>query len=59
MAFEFSTQSTLQQYFGKAHDLVRKSVRDFVKKEILPHIDEWEEAGEFPLELYRKACNLC
>lgn len=58
MAFEFSTQSTLQQYFGKAHDLVRKSVRDFVKKEILPHIDEWEEAGEFPLELYRKAADV-
>ncbi|MBI9085872.1 MAG: acyl-CoA dehydrogenase family protein [Desulfobacterales bacterium] len=58
MAFEFSTQSTLQQYFGKAHDLVRKSVRDFVKKEILPHIDEWEEAGEFPLSLYRKAADV-
>ena len=58
MAFDFSTQSTLQQYFGKAHDLVRKSVRDFVKKEILPWIDEWEEAGEFPLELYRKAADV-
>ena len=58
MAFDFSTQSTLQQYFGKAHDLVRKSVRDFVKKEILPFVDEWEEAGEFPRELYAKAADV-
>jgi acyl-CoA dehydrogenase len=55
MAFEFSTQSTLQTYFGKSHDLVRKSVREFVKKEVLPFIEDWEEAGEFPRELYQKA----
>ena len=35
-------------YFGKEHNLVRKSIREFVKKEIIPNIDEWEENGEFP-----------
>jgi len=55
MALEFKAQAGCQEYFSKAHEMVRRSVRDFVKKEILPHIDEWEEAGEFPLALYAKA----
>ena len=49
------TQSGCQEYFSKAHEMVRRSVRDFVKKEILPNIDDWEEQGEFPLGLYAKA----
>ena len=55
MSLEFKEQSGYQEYFSKAHDMVRQSVRDFVKKEILPDIDDWEENGEFPLALYRKA----
>jgi acyl-CoA dehydrogenase len=55
MTYEFKTQSTYQEYFSKAHDMVRKSVREFIKKEVLPYIEEWEEAGEFPRELYKKA----
>ncbi|MCA9662194.1 MAG: acyl-CoA dehydrogenase family protein, partial [Myxococcales bacterium] len=27
-------------------------IRRFVDKEIAPNIDAWEEAGEFPRELY-------
>ncbi len=42
-------------YFNDTHRMVRDTVRSFVQKEILPHIDEWEEAGEFPRELYSKA----
>jgi acyl-CoA dehydrogenase len=55
MSFEFSEKADAQAYFGKAHQLVRKSVKEFVDKEIKPFIDEWEEAGEFPRELYKKA----
>jgi acyl-CoA dehydrogenase len=55
MALEFNAQAGCQEYFSKAHDMVRRSVRDFVKKEVLPEIDDWEEQGEFPLELYAKA----
>ncbi len=55
MSYEFSEKATVQEYFTKAHDMVRKAVRDFVKKEVLPFIDEWEEAGEFPREIYKKA----
>ena len=55
---DFNTESTYQEYFSKAHDMVRKSVRDFIRKEILPFIDEWEEAGEFPREIYKKAADV-
>ncbi len=40
--------------FNEEHDLLRGALRRFVEKEIRPHAEEWEEAGEFPLELYRK-----
>ena len=55
MVLEFNDRAGCQEYFSKAHDMVRRSVRDFVKKEILPNIDDWEEQGEFPLSLYAKA----
>jgi len=33
----------------------RTMLRDFVKREIRPHADAWDEAGEVPWELHRKA----
>jgi acyl-CoA dehydrogenase len=44
-----------QEYFDPSHQLVRDSVRRFVEREILPDIDQWEEAESFPRELYPKA----
>lgn len=34
---------------------LRKTVRSFTEREILPHADEWERAGELPRELHRRA----
>ena len=36
---------------------LRKSVRTFAEREILPHIDEWERVGELPRDLSRKAAS--
>lgn len=47
--------SVFAEYFDDSHRLVRDSVRRFVEREILPHVADWEEAEEFPRELYRKA----
>ena len=47
--------SGFQEYFGEKHDKVRRSAREFVEREIKPFVDEWEEKGEFPEELYPKA----
>jgi len=55
MKFEFAAKADYQEYFGRAHDMVRRSAKEFVDKEIVPHVDEWEETGEFPRELYKKA----
>ncbi len=44
-----------QEYFDPSHQLVRDSVRRFVEREILPDIDQWEEAESFPRKLYLKA----
>jgi acyl-CoA dehydrogenase len=37
------------------HEAWRDTVRRFVEREIIPHVTAWDEAGEFPRELYRKA----
>lgn len=47
-----------QQYFTKEHEMLRKALRDFVKKEIAPFVDEWEEANDFPKDLYEKIGDL-
>ncbi len=46
-------------YFTKDHEMVRRAVRDFVKKEINPYVDEWEEKGMIPLHaLFKKMGDL-
>lgn len=42
-------------YFNETHAMVRETARRFVEQEVRPHIDEWEEAGGFPREVYNKA----
>ncbi|MCV7179519.1 acyl-CoA dehydrogenase family protein [Mycolicibacterium sphagni] len=34
---------------------LRKTVRSFAEREIVPHIEEWERAGELPRDLHRRA----
>lgn len=36
------------------HKLVRSSVRDFVKKEISPYIEDWAQEAHFPYEIVKK-----
>lgn len=37
---------------------LKKLVKDFMEHEVKPHIREYDEAGIFPLEIYRKAFSL-
>lgn len=41
-------------YFTEEHELFRASLRDFLKKEVIPHIDQWEKDGEVPREMYQR-----
>lgn len=40
------------------HEQLRRTARGFVERELAPHVEAWEEAGEFPRELYKKAGEL-
>ncbi len=42
-------------FYTEEHEAFRAVVRRFVAKEIEPFAHDWDEAGEFPRELYRKA----
>lgn len=44
--------------FEEEHRMFRETVRRWVASEIVPNADEWEEKGEFPLELYKKAAEI-
>jgi alkylation response protein AidB-like acyl-CoA dehydrogenase len=44
--------------FSPEHDELRRSVRDFVTKELQPHATDWERAGEFPKDLFARAGEL-
>jgi len=55
MKFEFNDVAAFQEYFGPAHNMVRRSVKEFVDREIVPNIEDWEEMNEFPRDLYKKA----
>lgn len=46
-------------YFDKEAEMIRGAVRDFVKKEINPYVDEWEAQECIPLHaLFKKMGNL-
>jgi citronellyl-CoA dehydrogenase len=42
-------------YLADEHEALRRSAAAFVEREIRPHAGEWEAAGEFSRELYRRA----
>jgi citronellyl-CoA dehydrogenase len=45
--------------FTEEHQQLRRTVRDFVEKELNPHVDEWEREGAFPAhEVFKKAGRL-
>ncbi len=41
-------------YFTEEHEMFRKTVRDFVQKELAPHAEEWSKAEEFPREVFTR-----
>ena len=38
--------------FDEQHDMFRQSVRAFVDKEVVPHVEEWEQAGQIPKSIW-------
>ena len=44
--------------YTQEHDELRDSVRRFVDKELRPYVDEWEDAGFFPDDVFRRCGEL-
>lgn len=44
--------------FTEEHEAFRRTVRQWIEREVKPHVAAWEEAEEFPRELYFQAAEL-
>lgn len=53
-----SAVETTFPYFTEEHHMFRETVRQFCQAEIAPYTEEWDEAGIFPRELFKKAAAL-
>jgi acyl-CoA dehydrogenase len=53
-----TSASRLIPPFTEEHEALRESLRSFVAREIRPHTPVWEEAREFPRELYSRMAEL-
>jgi glutaryl-CoA dehydrogenase len=67
MAHTYEVQQSMKQdlfegvdFYGvddlltEEHKLIRSSIRDFVKKEISPYIEDWAQNAHFPYEIVKK-----
>ncbi|MCL9807895.1 acyl-CoA dehydrogenase family protein [Flavobacterium luminosum] len=41
-------------YFTEEHQLFRESFRDFLQKEVVPHIEKWEKTGQVERFIWKK-----
>ena len=48
----------LSHVFAAEHEQFRATMREFIAREITPHVNEWDEAGTFPRALYLRAAEL-
>jgi alkylation response protein AidB-like acyl-CoA dehydrogenase/putative sterol carrier protein len=44
----------MNYYFTEDHDIFRQGLRDFLQKEVAPHIDQWEEDQRIPKDIWKK-----
>ncbi len=42
------------RYFTEEHELFRKSFQEFLQKEVVPHIEKWEETGTIERFIWEK-----
>lgn len=45
-------------FFTEEHDALRDTVRRFAEEELAPHAEEWEEGGDFPDWVFKRAGDL-
>ncbi len=52
--FESPDFYNIDDLLSEEHLLIRKAIRDFVKKEISPYIEDWAENNHFPIHIVKK-----
>jgi acyl-CoA dehydrogenase len=52
---DFDSTRPPSPFLTEAHHAWRRELRRFIEREIVPYVEEWEEAEEIPLILYKKA----
>ncbi|HHP7242994.1 MAG TPA: acyl-CoA dehydrogenase family protein [Cyclobacteriaceae bacterium] len=45
---------SIDDLLNEEHKLIRSSIREFVKKEITPYVEDWAENNYFPYDIVRK-----
>ena len=53
-----STSSPTRGFWTDELEALRVSARAYVRSEVVPHLQDWEDAGEVPRELHAKAAKL-
>ena len=48
----------LMTFFREEHEIFRRSLRDFVARELAPNADEWERNEEFPRAVFKRCGEL-
>lgn len=44
----------MSYYFTEEHEIFRQGLKDFLQKEVAPHLDKWEEEQRIPKEIWKK-----
>jgi acyl-CoA dehydrogenase len=52
---DFDSTRPPSPFLKETHHAWRRELRRFIEREIVPFVEEWEEAEEIPLGLYKKA----
>ena len=50
-----SNHSSPSPYYNSTHHSWRLKLRAFVESELMPNVNKWDEAGDYPAELHRIA----
>ncbi|WP_114951616.1 acyl-CoA dehydrogenase family protein [Sphingosinicella terrae] len=51
----FETWRNASPFYDESHQALADSVRRFIEREAVPHVEGWEEAGIVPRDFHRKA----
>ncbi len=54
-SYNFDSTRLPSPHLTDEHEAWRNTVRTFVDKEIIPFVNDWDEAGAFPRDLHQKA----